>query len=272
MSWAGLTPTQWVSWDNANNAVSTSVFSARGGASTGARWITKSSALAYYWINPYTTSLYNKTNSQWVAKQDLVAGDVLSSTATIYYSSQTGHVVYGWANPCSIGTTLSATVYYNGSIAVNTKLYANTSYGILFTDAPSTTDWFSIGGTPVRLNTYSSGYEVYRYVTAIGTCISGTINTSGAKNINISLSSASPCTDTTYLTGTYVAGSDGLTYNWHMTFNFTSGGTSFTQTPISDKTGVGLVTGDAISTLTGGTPVSITICSTTTFTLTSTTL
>lgn len=261
-SWASLASNQTVSWDNANDAVSNAIFSARSTAPTGLKQITKSEALSYYWVDPYNATLYNKTSSQLVVKQDLTPGDVLSSSASTYYSSQSGHMCYGWSSPCSISGGISVTAYYHAPLIVGTKLYGDVNYGRLLPDVPSTTDWFSVGGTPVKLDVYASYPVFYTYVTAIGSCITGSIGAYLSKQIQIVLSTAAPCSDGIYMTGSYTDHTDGLTHTWHMTYNITSGLTTQTpQTPISDFTLSGLVTGDVIDVIDGGTPWAVTICS-----------
>jgi len=263
-SWSGLASNQTVSWDNANNAVTNGYFSARGTPPTGSKQITKSEALANYWVSPYNATLYNKSSNQLVVKQDITAADVLSTSAPLYYSSQSGHVVYGWANPCSIGTTLSVTAYYQPSLAVNTKLYADVNYGILFTDAPSTSDWFSLNGTPVKLSTYVNSPELYRYVTAVGSCASGgniVMNTLRSFHLD-GFGSPIPCNDAVNFTGTYTDHSDGLSHTWSMTYSLVSGNiTQPVQVPISDFTGSALVSGDVIDRIDGGSTLNFYICS-----------
>lgn len=267
-SWAGIAYNQTVSWNNANDGVSNGYFAARGTPPTGYKQITKAEALANYWWSPYNPTLWDKANNQLVVKQDMTAGDILTASAPLYYSDQYGHTVYGWANPCSIGTTLSVTAYYQPSLAVNTKLYSDVNYGVLFTDAPLTTDWFSLNGTPVKLDTYASYPELYRYVTAIGTCQSlANITQSTTSTLRISgFSPPAACTDVIYLTGEYVAISDGLTYTWSVTYNIIAGNSSHPdQTPISDLTGLPLVPGDQISKINGGSSLTFYICSSTTY-------
>jgi hypothetical protein len=267
-SWAGIAYNQTVSWNNANDGVSNGYFAARGTPPTGYKQITKAEALANYWWSPYNATLWDKSNNQLVVKQDMTPGDVLSASDPLYYRDQASHTVYGWANPCAVGTTFSVTAYYQPALAVNTKLYSNVNYGILFTDGPLNTDWFSLNGTPVKLDTYASYPELYRYVTAIGSCQSlAYITQSTTSTLRISgFSPAAACSDVIYLTGEYVALSDGLTYTWNTAYNIVAGNTSHPdQTPISDLTGLPLVSGDQISKINGGSSLTFYICTGTTY-------
>ncbi|MBI2283320.1 MAG: hypothetical protein HYU71_06405 [Bacteroidetes bacterium] len=261
-SWAGLASNQTVSWDNANNAVTNGYFAARGVAGTGSKQITKSEALTYYWINPRNATLWDKANSQLVVKQDITAGDVLNASGTLYFSSQAGHTTYGWANPCAVGTTGSATVYYQSPLAVSSKLYGSASYGLFLSDPPLNTDWFNLNGTPVKLDTYASYPEMYRYVTTIGYCVSGGITNNTGRTIFVTFATGAPCSDVLYFTGSYTRAADGLTYTWYLNYNVISGNTvQATQTAISDLTGVALVSGDAITQINGGATITEYICS-----------
>lgn len=94
------------------------------------------------------------------------------------------------------------------------------------------------------------------------TPITGSIS-SNSKQIRITLGSPAPCSSTLYISGKYIAISDGLQYIWQIpAYNILTGTTAQTfQNAISNLTGIALVYGDVISSIDGGSPWLGFICS-----------
>ena len=103
MSWAGLANNQTVSFNNLQNAVDNSIFTAAQAIPASNEQITKSDALLYV----YVQAIPSKSNSQLVVKSDLV-----SSVVTVFIS------ICG-TNPDGNG---DVNVYAYSSVAVDTSI------------------------------------------------------------------------------------------------------------------------------------------------------
>ena len=262
MSWSGLTSLQGVTFANANDAVSTGVFGTRTSPGSTLKVMNKLEALTNYWVLPTNTYIANKTNNTIIVKRDLTPGPVLPYTLPFHYSYKGGHTTLGWGDPCSVSTTGSDTAYLdNTSPYIGQYLFSNTDYGLfLGIGTPSTTDWFSLGGTPVKVDRDGTG----TFITAIGACISGSASLQlSSKSIKITLSSGAPCSDTFYMSGEY-SYSGGGTYNWELYYSVVAGTTTqATQNPVATdgpNAGLTLQTGDVISKIYGGNPLQGYIC------------
>lgn len=75
MAFSSLSPTQFVSDNNLQDAVTTSVLTLHSGQTipVNNRFITKQNLLTYVNVDPTNTYLAAKTNLQWVAKRDITA-------------------------------------------------------------------------------------------------------------------------------------------------------------------------------------------------------
>jgi hypothetical protein len=103
MSWAGLANNQTVSFNNLQNAVDNSIFTAAQAIPASNEQITKADALLYV----YVQAIPSKSNSQLVVKSDLV-----SSTVTVFISI-CGENADGSGN---------VNVYAYSSVAVDTSI------------------------------------------------------------------------------------------------------------------------------------------------------
>lgn len=85
MSWGTLDPTDWVSFTNIQGGG----FTLRPGQShvTSNDWVTKSEAIAKYYLNESNSFLAAKAGSRWVSKRDLETGDPATATLTITFES-----------------------------------------------------------------------------------------------------------------------------------------------------------------------------------------
>ena len=183
-SWSGLASNQCVTFGDALDAVNTGVFTAKTTITASTQTMTKTDANTYLNINTLFTSYAAKASNQNINKQDLQAA--FQYSGTLYYVNfDVGHnqAYGGWSSSglaCALGSPLSTTVYWNGTLTNGTVLYIPAG---VFISAANTTDYFYIAGYSFTSST--SGWEipftVANYTACAGT-YSGTLyveNTSG---------------------------------------------------------------------------------------------
>lgn len=265
-TWASLASNQAVTWNALKDAITNSIFPYGGTAVTGTlQCVYKNLAT----ITNYVGATLNGTRD---VNDLLIKSDFsLPGTSIIIYTfDATNYWGYNTASAACAGSTSNRaiTMYYTGSLAANTRVSFN-GLG----NAPALQDgghvsatYFKYSGGQVQLASDANGY----YIVGIGPCITGTVGVANSKTIQLTALSPTPtCSFSWNITGTYTAASDGLSHTWHLTYNVVQGNATQTaQTPISDVTSAGLVTGDVISKIDGGTPITFIACGGSYYTIT----
>lgn len=108
MPWGSLAATDWVSFTNIQGGG----FTLRSGQShvTSDDWVTKSEAIAKYYLKETNSFLSAKSANDWVAKRDLEVGDPATATLTVWYENN------GWFAELSEPIP-STSVYISGGVA-----------------------------------------------------------------------------------------------------------------------------------------------------------
>lgn len=165
-SWSGLQSNQCVTFGDAQDAVSTSVFSALTTITPSTQTMTKTDASTYLNILTAYPSFTALASNQNVTKADLFAN--FTSSSTMYWQSNTGSVPTGYSSAaaaCAAGTSapLSGPVYWYGSIGNAIPLYRYDAANIY---SNGTTGYFYMNGFSFTSSVGSPGqFTVANYST-----------------------------------------------------------------------------------------------------------
>jgi hypothetical protein len=188
MSWAGLANNQIVSNANLDNAISTAVFVRRATFSDSNQELTKARAQSYVYLNENLSSLFNKTNNQLVAKQDLQAATFIACGSGTY-----GNIVWT-ANRAEYSTVFFDVGTTSGTLTIDYQVNSG-SASLL---AVYGTNTLSITGI---VNSNGSTTYSYTYNPSIGTILGITFSTrqnpAVTQNFNVRTSCAATTTTST---------------------------------------------------------------------------
>ncbi len=233
------------------------------------------------------TPSFNVTSGRWeILDASAVDNTLYTYKAQSNCSPDTPYILYNYANIICPDLTLTpgvelidySFVGVGGDVTkYDVQIYDISGVTLLHTDTHLPAFPNPIEGTFMYLDANTS-YKV-RTKVYIGifskTCdfvigetepeggvIEGNIGSPNTIQIRIVLDEVAPCSDTVYISGTYLRALDGLTYNWHIdAYSIVIGTTTqVIQNAISEETGVALTGSDEVLTIDGTNPWMATIC------------
>lgn len=223
-SWAGLANNQNVSFGEALDAVTTSVFTAKTTITASTQTMTKTDANTYLNINVDYPSYLAKASNQNVNKEDLFRS--FDHSGTMYYQNIVGQVTAGYSTAAAacaagVGAPHSSIVYWYGTLGNGTVfwrydggdfIYSNgtTGYyymnGFSFTSSAASPLQFTVANytacvTPMNVTFNNSKGAAVSSFTSTFNNGSGAVNITGFTSITLSTGLTTGSTGNTPIVG-----------------------------------------------------------------------